>query len=57
MENCTACGRAAAGAAVESVHPTSEGLVRYRRCACGGRWVEVATLVLDRRSVAAPRDV
>ncbi|MEY9213190.1 hypothetical protein NI17_001995 [Thermobifida halotolerans] len=38
---CAACGREAADAEVESSHYTSEGIVRYRRCPCGRRWVDV----------------
>lgn len=41
MEFCAGCGRPAALAAVESAHHTSQGLVRYRRCGCGHRWVQV----------------
>ncbi|UWP78875.1 hypothetical protein [Dactylosporangium fulvum] len=54
MMNCTACGRPAAIAEVESSHTTSEGVVRYRRCACGGRWMELAQLVLAASSVTPP---
>ncbi|WP_432993237.1 hypothetical protein [Dactylosporangium sp. CA-233914] len=52
METCSACGRPAAGAAVESSHVTSEGIVRYRRCPCGRRWLELAALVLLERATA-----
>ena len=50
------CGRSAKTAAVESSHVTSEGLVRYRRCVCGRRWVELAEHVITGRSraVGAP---
>ncbi|RCV48173.1 hypothetical protein [Marinitenerispora sediminis] len=41
-EQCASCGRFAAVAGVESSHVTSEGLVRYLRCPCGRRWVDVA---------------
>lgn len=44
MEHCEACGRLKWGAETESAHYTSEGVVRYRRCACGRRWVEVTAL-------------
>lgn len=40
MRFCDGCGHPAPMAAVESAHHTSEGLVRYRRCGCGRRWVE-----------------
>jgi hypothetical protein len=46
MNACTACGRRSATARVESTHRTSEGVVRYLRCACGKRWVEQARLVV-----------
>jgi DNA-directed RNA polymerase subunit M/transcription elongation factor TFIIS len=46
MNTCTACGRPSATALVESSHLTSEGVVRYIRCACGNRWIEQAQLVL-----------
>ncbi|NYE48914.1 hypothetical protein HDA32_004034 [Spinactinospora alkalitolerans] len=39
---CGACGREAVEAEVESSHYTSEGIVRYRRCGCGRRWVDLA---------------
>ncbi|MFV2173505.1 hypothetical protein ACFHW2_25085 [Actinomadura sp. LOL_016] len=32
---------------MESAHYTSSGLVRYRRCVCGNRWVEVAEFAPD----------
>ncbi|WP_176611516.1 hypothetical protein [Actinomadura sp. WMMB 499] len=32
---------------MESAHYTSGGLVRYRRCVCGNRWVEVAEFAPD----------
>ncbi|MFC0534008.1 hypothetical protein [Phytohabitans kaempferiae] len=41
MEFCDGCGRPALLAVVESAHHTSQGLVRYRRCDCGHRWVQV----------------
>ncbi|WP_285757076.1 hypothetical protein [Nocardiopsis ansamitocini] len=41
-ESCSACGRAAVAARVESSHYTSEGIVRYRCCPCGRRWVDMA---------------
>ncbi|GAB3205294.1 hypothetical protein ACQEU5_01990 [Marinactinospora thermotolerans] len=41
-ERCAACGRESVDARVESAHYTSEGIVRYRQCACGRRWVDVA---------------
>ncbi|MFC7330614.1 hypothetical protein [Marinactinospora rubrisoli] len=41
-EQCTSCHRSVAIAGVESSHVTSEGLVRYLRCPCGRRWVDVA---------------
>jgi hypothetical protein len=47
MEFCENCGRPEALAETESVHRTSEGLVRYRRCECGRRWVQLATLVAE----------
>lgn len=40
MEFCAGCGHPVPMAAIESAHHTSEGLVRYRRCDCGRRWVE-----------------
>ncbi|WP_345540666.1 hypothetical protein [Phytohabitans rumicis] len=42
MEFCDSCGHPTALAETESAHHTSQGLVRYRRCACGHRWVELA---------------
>ena len=41
-EHCEHCGREDFEAKVESVHHTSEGVVRYRRCPCGSRWVDTA---------------
>jgi hypothetical protein len=41
MEFCDGCGHPARLAANESTHHTSEGLVRYRRCSCGRRWVQL----------------
>ncbi|QFG22660.1 hypothetical protein F7P10_17585 [Actinomadura sp. WMMB 499] len=43
---CEACHRIG-GSRVESAHYTSGGLVRYRRCVCGNRWVEVAEFAPD----------
>lgn len=40
--SCAACGRRVDTAETESSHFTSEGIVRYRRCACGHCWVDVA---------------
>ncbi|MFI5912322.1 hypothetical protein [Dactylosporangium sp. NPDC051541] len=50
MEHCSACGRAATRAAIESAHSTSEGIVRYRRCACGNRWIELAAFIVAERT-------
>ncbi|MFB9183768.1 hypothetical protein ACFFX1_37025 [Dactylosporangium sucinum] len=50
MTTCATCGRGTATAAVESSHPTSEGTVRYRRCACGTRWMELTHAVLAART-------
>ncbi|MEQ4720328.1 ABATE domain-containing protein [Nonomuraea sp. B19D2] len=36
---CVSCSRPSMSAEVESSHYTSEGVVRYLRCACGQRWV------------------
>jgi hypothetical protein len=52
MERCTACEQPTSVAVVESAHPTSEGIIRYRRCPCGARWIELATLVLSERKTA-----
>ncbi len=41
---CTRCGRSNSGAQVLSTHPTSEGWVRYRRCACGEVSIELVRL-------------
>ena len=46
MSVCGSCERPTATAWVESSHATSEGVVRYVRCGCGHRWVEIARLVL-----------
>ena len=51
MGNCNGCGRSATTAATESSHSTSEGLVRYRRCVCGRRWVELAAHVITARGM------
>lgn len=50
MTTCAKCGRGTATAAVESSHPTSEGTVRYRRCACGSRWMELTRPFLAART-------
>lgn len=39
---CAQCGRAGAATTL-STHLTSEGWVRYRRCACGAVSIEVVT--------------
>ncbi len=41
---CTQCGSPSAEARTISTHHTSEGWVRYRRCACGGVSIELVTL-------------
>ncbi|MGD9990051.1 hypothetical protein [Pseudonocardia sp.] len=41
---CTRCGRPGTEARVLSTHSTSEGWVRYRRCACGEVSIELITL-------------
>ncbi|WP_017591726.1 hypothetical protein [Nocardiopsis potens] len=40
--SCGACGRPEGAAEVESSHYTTEGIVRYLRCPCGRRRVELA---------------
>ncbi|MFC4562537.1 hypothetical protein ACFO4E_11795 [Nocardiopsis mangrovi] len=42
VSDCVSCGGPGAAAQVESSHYTSEGIVRYLRCPCGERRVEVA---------------
>ncbi|GAA3455961.1 hypothetical protein [Dactylosporangium matsuzakiense] len=54
MGHCSTCGRAATRAATESTHLTSEGIVRYRRCSCGTRWVELAEFVVAQRTELRP---
>lgn len=41
---CTQCGRTGGQSRVLSTHHTSEGWVRYRRCACGAVSIELVTL-------------
>ncbi|MFC5993961.1 hypothetical protein ACFQE5_07030 [Pseudonocardia hispaniensis] len=45
---CAQCGWPSEETEVLSTHHTSEGWVRYRRCACGEVSIEVVTLA-DRR--------
>jgi hypothetical protein len=40
---CAQCGRTA-GATTLSTHHTSEGWVRYKRCACGAVSIEMLTI-------------
>lgn len=40
-ELCDNCGMAVLDSVIESAHYTSDGVVRYRRCPCGHRWVEL----------------
>ncbi len=42
IRDCKDCGERDAAAEVESSHYTSEGIVRYVRCRCGARSVDVA---------------
>jgi len=53
MRACSSCERPTATARVESSHATSEGVVRYLRCRCGHRWIEIAHLVLVHAHTAA----
>lgn len=41
---CAHCGWPGDEARVLSTHHTSEGWVRYRRCACGAVTIELVTL-------------
>ena len=41
---CTTCGWPADETKVLSTHRTSQGWVRYRRCACGAVSIELVTL-------------
>ena len=54
MSACSTCGRLSATARVESTHRTSDGVVRYLKCACGNRWIEQARLVLVTTGRAGP---
>ncbi|MCY7340392.1 MAG: hypothetical protein LH603_00610 [Pseudonocardia sp.] len=47
---CALCGWPRDETAVLSTHHTSEGWVRYRRCACGAVSIELVTLD-DRRAL------
>jgi hypothetical protein len=50
--SCAHCGWPTAEARVLSTHHTSEGWVRYRRCACGAVTIELVRLD-ERRTVHA----
>jgi DNA-directed RNA polymerase subunit RPC12/RpoP len=43
-DHCSQCGRPSLDAGIESAHYTSEGVVRYRHCPCGHRWIELLRL-------------
>ena len=47
---CTKCGQPTTGARTLSTHATSEGWVRYRRCACGDVSIELLTLEVQATS-------
>ena len=49
---CAQCGLPAAEARTISTHHTSDGWVRYKRCACGGVSIELLTMEDSR-----PRDL
>ena len=44
---CSTCGWPLAETRVLSTHHTSQGWVRYRRCACGEVSIELVTLATD----------
>ena len=57
---CAHCGWPSAEARTISTHPTSEGWVRYKRCACGGVSIELVTPApsgagVDTRAVSPSR--
>jgi hypothetical protein len=41
---CEQCGQTARAAMTLSTHHTSEGWVRYKRCACGAVSIEMLTI-------------
>ncbi|WP_019630183.1 hypothetical protein [Actinomadura atramentaria] len=55
IETCPSCPRRAAASDVESAHLTSEGVVRYRRCVCGARWIDLRAFRWPAALGPAPR--
>jgi hypothetical protein len=52
---CAQCGQTASEARTISTHHTSEGWVRYKKCACGGVSIELHTLESRPRDLHAAR--
>ncbi|MCF7551142.1 hypothetical protein [Pseudonocardia sp. WMMC193] len=52
---CAQCDQSMSEARTLSTHHTSEGWVRYKRCACGGVSIELLTLDTRPTGVHAAR--